>query len=112
MTIVMANNDKMFLVISSQNDWKFIYLFLPDSSSVRVQVVPQVHWVDGRTSSLVECRLLANPEVDFPVQRSCRVHKGMKNDVAVALVELAMAVILDLKLQDVWTSSFIAAFQH
>lgn len=72
-------------------------LFFSDSSSICVQIVSQIDRVNGRASSFVQGRLFADPEVDFPVQWSGRVHEGVEDDVAVAFVKLAVTMFLHLK---------------
>ena len=52
--------------------------------------------MNGSTGPLVQGRLLADPEVDLPVERPRRVHEGVEDDVAVAFVELAVKLVLDL----------------
>ena len=72
------------------------YLFLTDCSPVRVKVVAKVDGVDGRARPLVQGGLLADPEVDVPIQSSSRVHEGVKDDVAIALVKLSVTRFVNL----------------
>ena len=73
-----------------------VNLLFSDSPSVSVQVVSQVNRMNGCAGPLVQGRLLADPEVDLPVERPRRVHEGVEDDVAVAFVELAVKLVLDL----------------
>ena len=72
-------------------------LFFSDGSAVGVQIVSQVNRMNSCAGPLVQGRLFADPEVDLPVERARGVHEGVEDDVAVAFVELAVKLVLDLK---------------
>ena len=65
-------------------------LSLSGSSALRLEHVPQVHSVHGRTRLLIERGIVADPEVDLVLEVPVLQKLRIEDYVTVAGVELAM----------------------